>query len=117
MSTQDKKQIEAYNLAEFCQLAQDHFNKGFTFDFADNAHYPTSFGSFFSAVMIKQKEALSETFSAVQGAQAEVVKQVQEAVEAVVQAQEAIVEASVGALEEAAEVLAAAPAKGRPKKV
>ena len=102
MSTQDKKQIEAYNLAEFCQLAQDHFNKGFTFDFADNAHYPTSFGSFFSAVMIKQ---------------AEMVKEVQQAAEAVVQAQEAIIGASVGALEEAAEVLVSTPAKGRPKKV
>jgi len=95
MSTQDKKQIEAYNLAEFCQLAQDHFNKGFTFDFADNAHYPTSFGSFFSAVMIKQAEA---------------VKQIQEATEAVL-------EAATGALEEAAEVLVSTPAKGRPKKV
>lgn len=97
-----KTQIEAYHLAEFCQLAQEKFLEGFTFDFKDNAHYPTSFGSFFSAVMVKQSE---------------IAEQVQDAVEEIVQVQEAILEASVEALADATKVLTDAPAKGRPKKV
>jgi hypothetical protein len=49
---QDKfMDIQAYNLAEFCQKVQQAFNAGYEFDFDDNARYPTSFGTFYSAGM------------------------------------------------------------------
>jgi len=98
--TKEKKEIQTYGFDEFCKLAQDLLSQGFKFDFEDNQHYPTSFGTFYSAVMIKQAEAI---------------KQVQKVAEGVIQAQEAaigaVLEASVGALEEAADT-----AKARTKK-
>lgn len=47
--------IQAYNLAEFCQKVQQAFYAGYEFDFDSNERYPTSFGTFYSAIM-KLKE-------------------------------------------------------------
>jgi hypothetical protein len=53
--------IQAYNLAEFCQKVEAAFNAGYEFDFKDNARYPTSFGSFFSSGMrLKQTTVAAE---------------------------------------------------------
>lgn len=49
---QDKfMDIQAYNLAEFCQKVEQAFSAGYVFDFDNNARYPTSFGAFYSAGM------------------------------------------------------------------
>lgn len=49
---QDKfMDIQAYNLAEFCQKVEQAFSAGYIFDFDNNARYPTSFGAFYSAGM------------------------------------------------------------------
>jgi len=51
--------IQAYNLAEFCQKVEAAFNAGYEFDFKDNARYPTSFGSFFSSGMRLKQTAVA----------------------------------------------------------
>ena len=51
--------IQAYNLAEFCQKVQAGFEAGFEFDFETNARYPTSFGSFYSAVLRKKQQTIT----------------------------------------------------------
>lgn len=50
--------IQAYNLAEFCQKVQAGFETGYEFDFNDNARYPTSFGAFYSAGMRLKQTAV-----------------------------------------------------------
>lgn len=87
--TNTTKQIEAYNLAEFCKLAQDAMQEGFKFDFDNNANYPTSFGSFFSAVLTRQVKAASDittlATSAVQQVQQQTAELVQDITETVLQ--------------------------------
>lgn len=51
---QATKHIQAYDLASFCQDVQQAFNEGFTFDFTRNEHWPTSFGAFYSATLVKE---------------------------------------------------------------
>lgn len=48
----DTISIAEYSLVEFLQSAQQFINKGWVFDFVDNAHVPTSFGTFYTAVLI-----------------------------------------------------------------
>ena len=55
-----KQEVAGYNLAEFVRLAEQLINDGWKFDFDTNAHFPTSFGSFFSATMVK--EEVQESF-------------------------------------------------------
>ena len=50
-----KQEVAGYNLAEFVRLAEQLINDGWKFDFDTNAHFPTSFGSFFSATMVKEE--------------------------------------------------------------
>lgn len=52
----DTVQIQAYNLAEYSELVRTHIRDGYRFDFASNAHFPTSFGSFFTCTMVLEKE-------------------------------------------------------------
>jgi hypothetical protein len=56
--------IQAYNLAEFCQKVQAGFEAGFEFDFETNARYPTSFGSFYSAVLRKKQQTITSELAA-----------------------------------------------------
>lgn len=66
--------IQAYNLAEFCQKVEAAFNAGYEFDFKDNARYPTSFGSFFSSGMrLKQTTVAPESPETAAVAQAVVI--------------------------------------------
>jgi hypothetical protein len=44
--------LAEYSLVEFLQSAQQFINKGWVFDFTDNAHVPTSFGTLYTAVLI-----------------------------------------------------------------
>lgn len=52
------KHVEAYSLFEFCQKVEDAFNAGFKFDFKTNAHVPTSYGTYYTTMMVSDaKEA------------------------------------------------------------
>lgn len=84
----DTVQVQSYNLAEYSEAVQKLFSDGYRFDFVSNAHFPTSFGSFFTCTMVLEKEQA-------------------------IKAPEQPVAASEGAPEEQ---VPAAP-KGRPKKV
>ena len=44
--------LAEYSLVEFLQSAQQLIHKGWVFDFTDNAHVPTSFGTLYTAVLI-----------------------------------------------------------------
>lgn len=55
-----KQEVAGYNLAEFVRLAEELIGKGWKFDFDTNAHFPTSFGSFFSATMVKNEDEIKE---------------------------------------------------------
>jgi hypothetical protein len=59
----DTISIAEYSLVEFLQTAQQYINKGWVFDFTDNANVPTSFGTFFTAVLIpsETKKTKDET--------------------------------------------------------
>ena len=48
--------IDAYQLGEYSQKVQDAILDGYVFDFDSNENYPTSFGSFYHAVMVKAEE-------------------------------------------------------------
>ena len=52
----DTVQIQAYNLAEYSESVQKLLLDGYRFDFVSNAHFPTSFGSFFTCTMVLHKE-------------------------------------------------------------
>lgn len=52
--------LAEYSLVEFLQSAQQFINKGWVFDFVDNAHVPTSFGTFYTAVLIPAEEQVVE---------------------------------------------------------
>lgn len=67
-----KQEVAGYNLAEFVRLAEELIGKGWKFDFDTNAHFPTSFGSFFSATMVKNEDEVKvepEQIQSVQSAQ------------------------------------------------
>lgn len=109
----EKKQIEAYHLAEFCQLVQEKFQEGFTFDFKDNAHYPTSFGTFFTATMIKQEEQKLSKDVSVEEVKDEVPS---EQLEIPIESSDST-EVSVEVQPEVQPEVQSTPTKGRPKKV
>lgn len=48
----DTISIAEYSLVEFLRTAQQYINKGWVFDFTDNANVPTSFGTLYTAVLI-----------------------------------------------------------------
>lgn len=52
----DTVQVQSYNLAEYSEAVQKLFSEGYRFDFVSNAHFPTSFGSFFTCTMVLEKE-------------------------------------------------------------
>lgn len=52
----DTVQVQSYNLAEYSEVVQKLFSEGYRFDFVSNAHFPTSFGSFFTCTMVLEKE-------------------------------------------------------------
>lgn len=52
----DTVQVQSYNLAEYSEIVQKHFLDGYRFDFASNANYPTSFGTFYTCTMVLAKE-------------------------------------------------------------
>lgn len=89
----DTVQIQAYNLAEYSEAVQNHFRDGYRFDLRSNAHFPTSFGSFFTCTMVLVKQ-----------------------VEIPVPSQEAPEQPAVATEGSTEEQVPAAP-KGRPKKV
>lgn len=100
------KTVEAYTLADFCQLTQDLILDGWKFDLESNQGYPSAFGTFFSATLIKQAEVLQamtertvanlETASEViAGVLQETGEVVAEALEQVVAASEAEVDTEV----------------------
>lgn len=88
----DTVQIQAYNLAEYSEAVQKLLLDGYRFDLVNNANYPTSFGSFFTCTMVKNK--------------VEAVTVSQEAPEQPTSVQTDVVEGQVPAA-----------TKGRPKKV
>ena len=45
--------IEAYNLADFAKALQQAFEQGYRLDLETNANYPTSFGTYFYAGLVK----------------------------------------------------------------
>lgn len=45
--------VQGYYLAEFCQKIEPLIKDGWSFDFESNERYPTSFGSFYSATLVK----------------------------------------------------------------
>lgn len=103
---QETKTIEAYTLADFCKLSQDLILDGWKFDLESNAGYPSAFGTFFSATLIKQAEVLQamtertvanlETASeVVTGAMQEAAEVVAEALEQATTASEAAVDTEV----------------------
>lgn len=92
---QETKTIEAYTLADFCKLSQDLILEGWKFDLESNAGYPSAFGTFFSATMIKQAEILQVTTERTVANLETVAEVVQEAMEAV----QKVVEASAVASE------------------
>jgi hypothetical protein len=51
----DTKEINAYGFAEFCREVQSLFEQGYKFDFESNAGFPTAFGTFFNAILIKEQ--------------------------------------------------------------
>jgi hypothetical protein len=59
------KKIEAFSLAEFAKLVQEAFKQGFQFDFETNENYPTTFGSYYVAGMVKKstEQKISKTKS------------------------------------------------------
>lgn len=115
---QERKEIQAYNLAEFCQQIQDAFNEGFNFDFNNNSHYPTSFGSFFSAILVKQAKTASDiatiASSSVQQVQQQAAELVQNITESSIQAVESVIEQGVEVAQDLAQTAAQ---KGRKKAV
>lgn len=52
----DTVQVQSYNLAEYSEAVQKLFSEGYRFDFVSNAHFPTSFGSFFTCTMVLVKQ-------------------------------------------------------------
>lgn len=66
--TKQTKDIQTYGFDEFCKLVQESMLEGFKFDFDSNQHYPTAFGTFYSAVLVKQAEIVQvATEKVVQG--------------------------------------------------
>ncbi len=114
----ETKEINAYNLGEFCKEIQEAFQQGFNFDFENNANYPTSFGSFFSAILVKQAKVASDVATiataAAQQVQQEMVGLVQDIAEGSVQAVEAAIEQGAEVVQELVETPAQ---KGRKKAV
>jgi len=53
--------IEAYSLFEFCQLVQNAILEGWRFDFDNNDHFPTAFGSLLVAGMVSNQVPQTET--------------------------------------------------------
>lgn len=82
---QETKQIEAYTLADFCKLSQDLILDGWKFDLESNAGYPTAFGTFFSAMMLKQSSFNQAVVDQVQKVAEVVSEAVSEAVSEVVE--------------------------------
>lgn len=82
----DTISIAEYSLVEFLQSAQQFINKGWVFDFTNNANVPTSFGTLYTAVLIpsetkETKETKDETVTS-QVEEAPVVASLEQAVEA-----------------------------------
>jgi len=52
--------IEAYSLYEFCQKIQEKIQEGFVFDFESNVRFPTAFGNYYCAGLVKNSEELEK---------------------------------------------------------
>ena len=83
------KEINEYGFDSFCRTMQDALKDGWVFDFDNNAGYPTSFGTFYTAVLVKQQEALKDVTAAL----------VENATEGINSAVEVLQELSEGAAE------------------
>ena len=47
--------VEAYSAAEFATKLQEAFEQGYRLDLETNENYPTSFGSYFHAGLVKKE--------------------------------------------------------------
>ncbi len=49
------KVVQGYYLAEFCQLIEPLLKDGWRFDYETNERFPTAFGSFYSATLVREE--------------------------------------------------------------
>lgn len=75
---QEKVRVEQHGLADFCKEIQRLMREGYEFDFDTNENYPTTFGSFYFAGMVKNVSEKAESTTEVQDNQDEPVVQEQQ---------------------------------------
>ena len=54
------KVIDSYSFGEFCEKVQEAILDGWRFDFSNNATYPTTFGSYYTVILVKDEEVAEE---------------------------------------------------------
>ena len=58
---EDLKNIAEYGLVDFCRRADELYQQGYRFDFANSLRVPCSYGSLFEAILVKQLELTQDT--------------------------------------------------------
>lgn len=113
------KEINEYGFDSFCRTMQDALKDGWVFDFENNAGYPTSFGTFYTAVLVKQQEALKEATTALVENATEginsAVETLQELFEGAVEATQIATEVVTDTVAEVTDVMKEVAPRGRPK--